>query len=150
MSDASVSAANSPDFEQSADFGAASPDPDPFGAAADVSERDPSAQVSTFATAPAHPFGGADEPIVAEGASEPSPASDDPFGAPAQLRVDPGPVADDAAAGTEDPFAGQEPSSRTDPTARAESELNGSSEVRSEAEAGPRAGRWWTTFRGRS
>ena len=56
MSDASVSAASSPDFEQSADFGAASPDLDPFGAAADVSERDPSAQVSTFATAPAHPF----------------------------------------------------------------------------------------------
>ena len=150
MSDASVSAANSPDFEQSADFGAASPDLDPFGAAADVSERDPSAQVSTFATAPAHPFGGADEPIVTDVPSEPSPAADDPFGAPAQLRVDPGPVADDAAAEPEDPFAGQEPSSRTDPTALADSELNGSSEVRPEAEATPRAGRWWTTFRGRS
>ncbi len=152
MSEASVSAANSSDFEQSGDVGSASPDLDPFGAAAGVSERDLSAQVSTFATTPAHPFGGADEPMVADVPSEPSPASDDPFGAPAPFRVDPGRVADDAAAaaGPEDPFAGHGPSSRTDSTARADGELNGSSEVRSEAEARPRTGRWWTTFRGRS
>lgn len=148
----SFSAANSSDFDQSGDLTAAAPDLDPFGAAAEVKERDPSAQVSTFAAAPAHPFGGADEPIVAEVPSEPSAASDDPFGAPHALPVEPGPVADDAAAAAapEDPFADQGPSSRTDATALADGELNGSSRVRSEGEAGPRTGRWWPTFRGRS
>ena len=151
MGEASFSAAQSSDFDQSGDFTAAAPDLDPFGAVAEVSERDPSAQVSTFAAAPAHPFGGADEPIVAEVPSEPPAASDDPFGAPAGLAVEPGPVAGDAAAaGPEDPFAGEGPSSRTDTTTLADGELNGSSEARSEAEAKPQTGRWWPTFRGRS
>jgi len=151
VDEASFSAAHSSASDQSGDFTAAASDLDPFGAAAEVSERDPSAQVSTFAAAPAHPFGGADEPTVAEVPSEPSAASDDPFGAPAELPVEPGPVADDAAlAGPEDPFAGQGPSSRTDATALADGELNGSAEARPEAEARPRTGRWWPTFRGRS
>ena len=128
VDEASFSAAHSSASDQSGDFTAAASDLDPFGAAAEVSERDPSAQVSTFAAAPAHPFG-----------------------APAELPVEPGPVADDAAlAGPEDPFAGQGPSSRTDATALADGELNGSAEARPEAEARPRTGRWWPTFRGRS
>ena len=145
--------------EQSADLAVAAQSPDPFGAALQGSGAGADAQVSTFATEPNHPFGGSDEPVFedareveAAGGPELSPATDDPFGAAAQVPSDTGPAGDDRRAATspEDPFAGQEPSPAMQPTLPADGELNGKSQPLSEGEAMPKAARWWNPLRSRS
>lgn len=151
--------ADSSGSEQSAHLSAAAQDLDPFGAAIEGSGPDAVAQVSTFATAPNHPFEGADEPIlqdvqVVEASEVPelSAAIDDPFGAAAQVLPDTGPVGDDAGTATspENPFTGQERSPEVQQTLPADGELNGKSQAFSEGEAMTKTARWWNPLRDRS
>ena len=157
--DASTGPADLSESEQSADLAVAARDPDPFGAAIEGSRLGAGAQVSTFATAPNHPFEGADEPILqdaqvveAGGVPELAPANDDPFGAAAQVTPDTDPVGDDDGAATspENPFAGQEPAPEVRQTLPADSELNGKSQALPEGEAMPKGARWWNPLRNRS
>ncbi|MCE2474232.1 MAG: Rne/Rng family ribonuclease [Alphaproteobacteria bacterium] len=157
--DASTGPADLSESEQSADLAVAARDPDPFGAAIEGSRLGAGAQVSTFATAPNHPFEGADEPILqdaqvveAGGVPELAPANDDPFGAAAQVTLDTDPVGDDDGAATspENPFAGEEPAPEVRQTLPADSELNGKSQALSEDEAMPKGARWWNPLRNRS
>ncbi len=145
--------------EQSADLAVAAQNLDPFGAALEGSGAGAEAQAPTFATEPNHPFGGSDELVLqdarevgAAGGPELSPATDDPFGAAAQVPSDTSPAGDDArtAKSPEDPFARQEPSPEMRPTLPADGELNGKSKPLSEDEAMPKAARWWNPLRSRS
>ena len=157
--DALAGAADLSEHEQPADLAVTAQGPDPFGAALEGSGASAEAPVSTFGTAPIHPFAGADEPILqdaqgveAAGGPELSPETEDPFGAADQVPSDTGPAGDDTRAATspENPFAGQQPSPEVRQTLPADGELNGKSQALSEDEAMPKTARWWNPLRSRS